>query len=134
MSLIAIRSALETALSAVSPALDTGWENASFTPTPGVPYQRVEFSFSDPENTEQAATYRQGGFMQVTLFYPLTAGTSAVETRGQLIRVAFPRGLSFSGSGVVTTIIKTPSFLSAVSAEGMFVRIVRVWFLTNNLT
>lgn len=133
MSLTAIRTALETALAAITPPIDTAREGYSFTPTSGSPYQRVEFLFSDPENTENTAAYRQGGYMQVSLFYSPGSGASLVEDRADLIRSTFPRGRAIGGPGVITTIVKTPSILNAPMAEGMLVRAVRIWFLTNVL-
>lgn len=110
MSQVAIRSALETRLATLSPAIDTAYENAPFkVPAPSTPYQRVFLLFADTDNPETGAGYRELGVMVVQLFYPKLQGSSTAAARAKSIRDLFPRGLSLTSSGVVVTIDKTPS-------------------------
>jgi hypothetical protein len=107
MSVVKIRVALETALNGMSPALSTAWENASFAPVAGTPFQRVHILFAQPENREFGSRHRELGYMQVTLMYPLQVGTSLVNARAELIRSTFYRGAAFVNSGVTVTVSET---------------------------
>jgi len=107
MSLVAIRSALETALAAMSPSLETAWENVPFSPS-AAPYQAAYLMPNTPENIEYGPTFIQSGIFQVSLFYPLQVGASAAMARAELIRTAFARGSSFLNSGITVRIMRTP--------------------------
>lgn len=115
--IVNIRAALETALNAMSPSLATAWENASFLPVAGTPYQQVNVLFASPDNTTFGSAHREVGFMQVKLMYPLQVGTSVVAARAELIRTAFKRGNSFTSGGVTVRIEKTPE-VSPGSVDG----------------
>lgn len=134
MSVPAIRKALETALAAITPALPTAWEGVNFTPTAGVAYQQATTLFAQPENDEMSARYRQGGFMQVSLFYPTGTGPALIEARAKLIRDAFWRGRTVTADGVNTTIEYTPEISSAPIDGENIVRVVRIRFFSNDLT
>ena len=109
MSVIAIRAALEAALKAITPAIDTGWENAPFTPTTGTPYQLVYLMPASPENpTMGTGHYRFIGIFQINLFYPTQTGSGTAAARAELIKAAFARGNSFTKSGVTVKILYTP--------------------------
>lgn len=109
MSLVAIRAALEQRLDAMTPALATAWENAPFTPTIGTPHQRVHLLPAEADNPEQSGGYIERGYLQVTLKYPLQAGTGAAAARAQLVRDQFPRALSLTSGGIVVQITRTPA-------------------------
>jgi hypothetical protein len=132
MSLTAIRSALETQLNAMAPALATAWENAAFVPpAPTVPYQRVDLMLATPENPEIGAGYRELGFMQVTLKYPLQAGPGAAAARAIALRASFPKNLALTSGGVVTTISKTPAISAGVVDGDRWSVPVKIPFHTN---
>lgn len=114
MSATAIRSALQVALSGMSPALSTAWENVSFTPQNGVPYQKAFLLFAKPDNSEYGANYREQGIFHINLMYPISAGTTAPESRAEMIRQAFKRGSSFSSDGVDVVVDKTPELSGGV--------------------
>ena len=115
MSQLEIRRALEGALNAMTPALATAWENDVFTPpVPTVAYQQAYILFATPDNPESGTGYRELGYMQVTLRYPLQGGVAAVATRAAAIRAAFIKNTSFTSAGVVTTISKTPAIGNGV--------------------
>lgn len=109
MSVIAIKTALEVAVAAITPSIATAWENADFQPTVGTEYQQVHVLFGEPGNIEFGPLFRQVGVMQISLFYPLKTGTLAAQTRAELIRSTFKRGNSYSNSGITVTINKTPN-------------------------
>lgn len=112
-----VRAALETALNGMSPALSTAWENVSFTPVSGTPYQQVHLLCAQPDNNEHGRTHFEQGYMQVKLMYPLQIGTSTIAARAELIRSTFYRGASFVSGGVTVKITHTPE-VSPGSVEG----------------
>lgn len=127
----AIRTALYTALSGMSPALATVWANTDYVPTSD-PYQIVDVLFADPDNIGHSSSpYRQDGYMQVRLMYPLSAGAHTAGTRAELIRSTFARGNSYT-SGTVTTRIQNTASISGGSVEdGRWAVIVKVPFFAN---
>lgn len=92
MSNALVRKALETRLNAMASGLATAWQNASFTPTAGVPYQQVHLIFAPPENPAYGNYYREVGVFQVSLMYPQGTGPAAADARAQAIRDWFARG------------------------------------------
>jgi hypothetical protein len=132
MSVALVRTALETALAAMSPSLATAYENASYTPVNGTPYQRVWLLAADPDNPEMGNTlHTERGIFQIDLAYPLKTGPGAAEARAQLIRSTFYRGRSFSASGVTVTIEKTPSHGPSREEADRYVIPVRVRFFAH---
>lgn len=118
MSQQAIRSALETAVSLMSPSIATAWENVEFEqPLPTVPYQKVHLKFASPDNSEWGSSHTEIGYMQVSLMYPRFLGVGDSTSRGQLLRDQFKRGRSFSNSGVTVNITHTPE-ISAGAVDG----------------
>lgn len=133
MSVVKIRTALETALNSMSPAVSTAWENVAFTPVAGTAYQRVDVLFAEPANEEYGAGHREQGYMQVKLMYPLQVGTGTVAARAELIRTTFYRGASFTSGGVTVIVERTPE-VSPGSVEGDRYAIpVKVRFFANIL-
>lgn len=109
MSIVLVRSALQTALNGMSPALATAWENVDYVPVTGTPYQAAYVLAAEPDNpTMGDAFYREQGIFQISLFYPIQVGTAAAEARAELIRTTFKRGTSFTSGTVTVQIEKTP--------------------------
>lgn len=126
MSLPAIRTALETALNAMSPALATAWENVPYDPVNGTPYQRVTLLPAPPDNPERGTFTRDQGILQISLAYPLDAGPGVAEARAELIRDTFYRGASFTSGGVTVNIERTPEIAPAINEPDRRVVPVRV--------
>lgn len=131
MSAVLIRSALEVALAAISPALATQYENAPYTPVVGTPYQRVYVLWNEPLNPEMGTFTQERGILQISLAYPLNAGPGAAATRAELIRSTFKRGTSFTSGGVTVTIERTPEIAPAIIEPDRYVVPVRVRFFAN---
>lgn len=129
MSVLKIRAALETALAAMTPALATAWENTTYTPVAGAPYQRVVMTFDIPVNAEYGASFQQGGMFVVTLCYPQGAGPGDAAARVELLRAAFRRGASFTSDGLTTTVTRTPIILAATLEGDRYLVPVQVPFL-----
>jgi len=129
MSVIAIRAALETGLTAISPALGTATENGPvYTPVAGTPYQRVRLVWAKPKNDEQNRFYMDRGFMQVDLLYPPGQGTAPLETRFQLIRATFYHGASFTSGGVKVNVGETSELGPELNEPDRYARACRVPF------
>ena len=106
MSIVAIRTALETHLNALAPSLSTAWESVPFVPVAGTPYQQVNLLPSDTLNPSMGDNhYREKGIFQVTLCYPSNVGVKTITTRADLLCAWFKRGTSLNG----VSIFKTPS-------------------------
>lgn len=132
MSVLVIRSLLETALAAMTPAVSTSFENVPFTPVVGTPYQRAHLMFAEPDAIEMGNTHhREQGIFQITLCYPLDAGPSAAVTRAEAIRKVFYRGRTLVGSGISLTIERHPEIAPAITEDDRFVLPVRVRFFAN---
>lgn len=115
MSQQAIQNAIENALSAIVPALDTVHGNEEYAPVAGRPYQEVFVMFAAPANpTMGDGFYQELGVLQVNLQYPTGTGTADAAERAALIRDAFKRGASFTDSGITVQIDKTPAIPNGV--------------------
>lgn len=134
MSIPAIRAALEKAVAAMTPALATAWPGVAFVPTENVPYQEANILFAEPEHSDTGLTYRQGGFLQLSLRYPLGAGSADAEARAALIRSTFPRKRTLDPeSGVTVQIDRAAAIDVMPNEDGRLVRVVRVRFYANDL-
>jgi hypothetical protein len=114
MSITAIKTALESKLNALTPALATAWEGISFVPVTGTPYQQVNILPSDTLNPSIGdGHYREKGILQITLCYPLKSpnetGTKPTLQRADLLCSHFKRGTTITNSGINVLIHKTPS-------------------------
>ncbi len=124
MSQNAIRNALEAALDAIEPALDTVHGNEAHTPITGRPYQEVHVMFATPGNpTMGDGFYQELGVLQVNLMYPPGEGSAAAAARAEIIRQTFKRGSSFSAGGATVQVDKTPE-ASGGSIDGDRWRVV----------
>jgi len=109
VSVIAVKTALELAVAAITPTIETSWENDDFQPTVGTPFQKVYVLWTTPDNIEFGPVFRQVGILQISLFYPVKGGTLDIQTRAELVRSTFKRGNSYSNSGIAVIISKTPN-------------------------
>jgi hypothetical protein len=130
MSIIKVRSALETAVNAMTPSLATAWENTPYTPVTGTPYQWVSILFAEPDNTEIGRQYKEQGYMQIKLLYPVGTGSNAANTRADLIRTTFYRGSSFFNGGVTVIVKNTPSIVNGYNEDDRYCLTVKVPFFT----
>lgn len=129
MSQNAIRDALEGALDAIAPALDTVHGNEAYTPITGRPYQEVHVMFATPSNpTMGDGFYQELGVLQVTLLYPPGEGSAAAAARAGLIRQALKRGSTFAAGGITVQIDKTPEVSGGVVDGDRWRVIVRAPF------
>lgn len=105
----------------------TAWEGVSFATVPGIPYQRVNLIMGTPETPVYGGKFsREVGFFQLTLYYPVQRGTAAIMTRAELIRSTFPRGSSFTNSGIVVNIPRKPEIYPTIVDEEVITAVVRI--------
>lgn len=125
-----IRAALESHLAGMTPELDTAWENVSYTPTDGVPYQRVALLLADAENpTLGQERVIDRGIFQVSLVYPQGTGPAAAQARVTALRERFPAGLVLTSGGYSIRIERTPSGVPALQDEGRYTLPVSIRFI-----
>lgn len=108
MSLPLIQAALEQRLATLTPAMATAYENASFTPVTGTPYQRINMLVNRP--VDHAVTMdvtEQRGIFQVSLFYQQGTGRGAAQARAELIKALFKPPLTLTNGAVKVEINKT---------------------------
>jgi hypothetical protein len=126
MSLVEVRTALESALATVTPSLPTAQENVEFSPTPGSAYQQVTLLRAQPANIEIGPGYFDQGIFQVNLFFPKNAGPDPAEAQAEKIRAKFPFGGSLSSGGVTVNITGTPEVAPARPDGDYFMLPVKV--------
>lgn len=109
MSLAKVRAALESRLTAMTPALSTAFENASFSPVSGTPYQAVYLLPAQPDDSEIGARHHfEIGIFQVSLLYPQNTGPAAAQSRAIAVRQWFSRGTTLTNAGVNVNITRVP--------------------------
>jgi len=109
MSIPIVRAALEKRLALLTPALVTAFENVTFAPVAGVPYQRLNLLPNTPDNSIMgSAVYFERGIFQISLMYPLGTGPGTADTQAQLLRAHFKRGTSMVEAGITVNIKDTP--------------------------
>ena len=132
MSAVSIRAALETALAAMSPTLDTAWENQAHTPpAASVAYQIINLLLAEPDNATYGSEHQELGYMQVRLMYPQQSGSGAAITRAELIRTTFYRGATFSSGGVNVIVQRTPEIMPGFVEDGRYQVVVKIRFFAH---
>ena len=110
MSIAKIRTAFDTRLATLSPALACAYENKAYAPVAGTPYQRINLLPNTPEDAVLGSLiYFEIGIFQVTLCYPMGNGPGTAEARAQLVKDLFKRGTSMLQGGVTVTVTRAPS-------------------------
>lgn len=110
----------------------TAWPNVTFNPVAGYPFQKVNVVFARPEEpTAGCDFYREIGFLQVTLYYPLLQGDGLAMSRAELIRKTFPKGSSLTKDGVTVQFDKVAQIMEGVPTDESYIVVVRVPFYAN---
>ncbi|MBC8286839.1 MAG: hypothetical protein H8E42_05115 [Nitrospinae bacterium] len=131
MTILSVRTALESALNAVLPIVDTAWENTDYTPSVGVPYQKVHLMTSTSNPTIGGVFHRVSGIFQIDLMYPPYQGVRSAETQAEKIKTLFHRSESFEYGGVIVNITNTPSIRSMGIEDGRYRVMVEIKFLAD---
>ena len=116
--MLRIRQALEKAVLAVTPAIDTAFENTTFKPRSNEPYQQLHFLPAKPEVAVIDDSISEVlGVFQITLRYPAGKGVKDVLGRAGLYERAFSVGAKFEHAGVKTYIYR-PAEINILGVDG----------------
>jgi hypothetical protein len=110
-----IRQALEKAVLAVTPAIDTAFENTTFNPRAGEPYQQLYFLPAKPSAAVIDDSISEVlGVFQITLRYPAGKGVKDVLERAKLYEKAFKVGVKLENEVFVTA----PTSVNILGVDG----------------
>jgi hypothetical protein len=110
-----IRQALEKAVLAVTPAIDTAFENTTFSPRVGEPYQQLHFLPAKPEAAVIDDSISEVlGVFQITLRYPAGEGVKNVLERARLYEKAFKVGVKLENEVFITA----PTSVNILGVDG----------------
>lgn len=129
MSLDKVVQALETRLAALTPAIDTAYENTTYTPVTGTPYMKANTLPASPDNSEMGSkNYWERGIFQITLFYPNNVGAGTARAKAVALREWFKRGSTFTASGVDVNVISDPAIAPGFNDGDRYVLPISVTF------
>lgn len=96
------RQAIEQAILSVAPRIDTQFENATYSPKEGVPYQQLHFIPTRPASLviDDSITERSGVF-QITLRYPAGRGVKDIMARAESYAKVFHAGAKFDEAYII---------------------------------
>ena len=113
--MLQIRQALEKAVLAVVPAIDTAFENTTFKPRAGEPYQQLHFLPAKPEAAVIDDSISEVlGVFQITLRYPAGKGVKDVLERAKLYERAFKVGVKLENEVFITA----PTSVNILGVDG----------------
>lgn len=113
--MLRIRQALEKAVLAVVPAIDTAFENTTFKPRPNEPYQQLYFLPAKPEAAVIDDSISEVlGVFQITLRYPAGKGVKDVLERAKLYERAFKVGVKLENEVFITA----PTSVNILGVDG----------------
>lgn len=122
MSTLKISAAFEKRLATIPSNISTYHDNVSFEPVTGTPYQKIRLLPAKPENpTLGDAYYREVGFFEIVLFYPLNTGRNLAQTKAEQIKAYFPRRLNISEAGINVVVPRTPTIATATQLDDRYV-------------
>ena len=104
-----IKGAIEIKIASITPTISTAYENVTFTPVSGEPYQ--VFNLLPAINEAMFindVSYKSLGIFQITLHYPLNQGTADVMARADLYLNAFDIGTNLVNGAATVKITDTP--------------------------
>lgn len=112
--MIEIKQAFENKINSINPTIQTAYENVTFTPTAGVPYQELYLIPSTNDNRNiDGSGFISYGIFQITLKYPTGKGTKAIMERIKLYLDNFVSGENLpEENGITTNILNTPEVVN----------------------
>lgn len=113
--MLRIRQALEKAVLAVTPAIDTAFENTPFKPRAGEPYQQLHFLPAKPSTAVIDDSIAEiDGVFQITLRYPAGKGVKDILERAKLYEKAFKVGVKLENEVFITA----PTSVNILGVDG----------------
>ena len=90
------RQAIEQAILSIVPRIDTQFENATYSPKEGVPYQQLHFLPAKPASIViDDSVAELSGVFQITLRYPAGEGVKDALARAESYAKVFYAGAKF---------------------------------------
>lgn len=130
---VTVQKVLQAELNANSGGIDLVFENMPYTPKAKTPWQQVNFLYAEAENPTMGEGFtRDPGIMQITLMWPLHAGSGAAMARASDLKTLFRRGRSFQDGTVRVLIHKNPWHIVAPKQESWFAVAVSVPFIADD--
>lgn len=127
-----IRTAFEKKLKDLDNSFQTAYENVSFKPSTGIPYQSLSLIPLEPENPTYGDNFhREVGIFQVVLCYPIGRGTGPIKTKAEDIKEHFKRTTALTQNNTVVTIDKTPHIGAAYTIGDRYCIPVRISYYAN---
>lgn len=128
------RLALQNRLITLISASSVEWENSDFTaPALNVPYYKANLLRGKPENLAIDTLDAEGiGIFQVTLLYPVDAGTLALETKADAI-IAHFLGQKLVETDVKVKILSQPYFNMLTPTADRFIGAVSIPYEVTNI-
>ena len=126
MAIKEAKTAVRKHLANLSPKLPTALEGISFTPPKTGMYQRLQFVVSRPTDPVLGiGYYRENIEVQIFVVDKLDVGTTNADTRAELIRDWFHKGLTLTEGTFRMHVLRTPHVSSAaVAADKIIVPVL----------
>lgn len=126
MAIKEAKTAVRKHLNNLLPKYPTALEGISFTPPSSGMYQRLQFVISRPTDPVLGTGYyRENIEVQIFVVDKLDVGTTNAETRAELIRDWFHKGLTLTEGNFRMHVLKTPHVSSAaVAADKIIVPVL----------
>ena len=126
MAIKEAKTAVRKHLANLSPKLPTALEGISFTPPATGMYQRLQFLISRPTDPVFGrGYYRENIEVQIFVVDKLDVGTTEAESRAELIRDWFHKGLTLVEGNFRMHVLRTPHVSSAaISADRIIVPVL----------
>lgn len=132
MEILDIRRAFEKSLKNLDPTFQTAYENDSFEPTKGTPYQSVKLVPDKPENPTFGDLFRrETGTFQIFLCFDSHAGTNAAFEKAGQIQDFYHRGKSLVEGTTEVVILGTPKIAGAMKVDDRYVVPVLIEYYSN---
>ena len=111
--MIEVKQAFENKINSISPTIQTAYENVTFAPTAGVPYQELYLIPATNDNIFiDGDGFVSYGIFQINLKYPAGKGTKDSLDRVKLYLDNFKSGDNLVQGGITTNILNTPKVVN----------------------
>lgn len=106
----------------------TAFENVTFVPIVGLPYEEPIVAMITPNDYALADGAQQRGIFQVALKYPIGQGSGAATARAEAIKAGFAKNLRLTSGGQLVKIMRTPEITRTGIDGDRDVTLVRIRF------
>lgn len=132
MEILDIRRAFEKSLLNIDPDFQTAYENTSFEPTKGTPYQSVRLIPNEPENPTFGDLFRrETGTFQIFLCFDAHKGTNEAFLKAGQLQEFYHRGKSLVEGTTEVVILGTPKIAGAIKTDDRYIVPVLIEYYSN---